>query len=227
VRVLVKLEVATTKVEVILVVASSKLLRHSTGSSALEGRLENNLGRATTKIENGSCLTMIRATDLAKEVVGGDPSINTLERAVHDNNTLILLVNNGERVILFKVSSDFGENSIGGFLANHSETSGGLDGNGSATLEGLGNSVHGDLHEGIETLGSGHRVAVVLAEATDRLLGHLELLMFELGGRTTVVELVDVDSGTSAAGVDHKNILDNRLVLGEGLCATIGAVSGI
>jgi hypothetical protein len=227
VRVLVELEVTTAEVEIILVVTLSKLLGHSTVSGALESGLENDLSRTTTKIKDSGSLALIGTANLAEKVVGGDPSINTFERTVHDNDTLVLLVDDREGVILLEVSSDFSKNSIGSFLANHSKTSGGLDGDGSAALEGVGNGIHSDLHEGIETLGSGHRVAVILAEATDILLGHLELLVLKLRGIATVVELVDVDSRTSAAGIDHENVLDNGLVLGVRLCASFGTVGRI
>ena len=224
VRVLVQGELTTSERELVLVVALSKLLGHATMSSLLESRLEDNLSGTTAKVENGGSGALIRTANLTKEVVGSDPSVDTLVRSIHDVDTVVLLGDNGERVLGLQMGANRIENLLRALGTNHAKTSGRLYGNGAAGLELIGNSAHGNLHKGVKSVSSGLGVVLILAEAADLFLGHLELLVLELGGRTAVVELVDVDSGSSATGVDHQDILDDGLILGAGARASIRSV---
>lgn len=74
--VLVELKVATAKVEFVLVVASCELFGHASMRGG-EGRLENNLGGATAEIKDSGGRDVLDGTNLAKEVVGGDPGVDT------------------------------------------------------------------------------------------------------------------------------------------------------
>ena len=125
------------------------------------------------------------------------------------------------------MTADLGENCLGRVGTYPTETSCGLHGNGSARLELIGNIIKSNLHERVETLGGGSWVILESTQTANRLLGHLEVFLLELGGGATVIELVDVDSRSSATGVDHKNILNNGFVLGIGLGASIGTVRAV
>ena len=230
VRVLVKFVLVVAVVHdifVIVLVGTRLELLEGSASSILKRRLEDNLGRTTTKVENGRGGALLAAAEFVVEVVDGDPSEEGLVHAVHDLDTLVLIGNNGEGIVVLKMSSNLGEDSLGLLLTDATKTSSSLDGNGSAALELIGNTLHGDSEKRIQGLSGGVGVIFVLAETTNRLFGHLEVFLLQFGGRTAVVELVDVDSGASAASVDHEDILNDGLVAAIRLGALVGAVGRI
>ena len=231
VRVLVQVELATAEVELVLVVAVGQLLRHAAAGEALEGRLEHDLGGTTAEIEDGSGRAVVRTANLAEEVVDSDPGIDTLVGTVHHGDTVLLLGNNGEGVFALEVLADRIEDLLALLGTNQAQTGGGLDGNGRAGLELVGNNLEGSLHQGVQTLGGGQRIVLIRTQSAALALdlgGHLEEnLSLQLGGGAAVVELVNVDTGTSAAGVDHGNILHDGLLLGEGSCASVGAIGRV
>ena len=66
VGVLVQFELTTAKVEFILVVSLGEFLGHAAVRSSLKGGLEDNLSRATAKVEDSRSLARVRATDFSK-----------------------------------------------------------------------------------------------------------------------------------------------------------------
>lgn len=220
--VLVKLEVTSSKVEVVLVVSWRELLWHAVGRR-LESWLEDNLSRSTSKVESGSSWSIIWSSNLSKKVVGGDPGKDALLRSVHDNNTLLLVRDDWEWVLGLETVADSLQNILALLWAKLAKTSSSLDCDRSAALELLWNRLHGSLHKDIQTLSSALGVRSVCAESSSSLWRHLEDLVLELWSGATVVEAVDVDAGASAAGIDHENILDDWLGRGAGLLALFGA----
>lgn len=75
-RVLVEVEIATAKFELIFMVAGSEVRGHTTTDSRESG-FEDDLGGATTKVKDCRGGGVFDGTNLAEEVVGCDPSINT------------------------------------------------------------------------------------------------------------------------------------------------------
>ncbi|KZL82957.1 hypothetical protein CI238_02022, partial [Colletotrichum incanum] len=144
--VLVKLELLSAEGEVILVVALRELFRHASVRSSLEGGLEDNLGRTAAEIEDGSSGALVGAANLAEEVVGRDPGIDTLVGAVHDGNSILLLGDNGEGVLGLETVADGRENLFGILSSDHAEPSRRFHCNRATRFELLGNCLHGDLH---------------------------------------------------------------------------------
>lgn len=75
-RVLVEVEMAPAKCEFIFVVTGGKTRGHPTTNRG-EGGLKHNLGGATTKVEDGRGRGVLDRANITKEVVGGNPSIDT------------------------------------------------------------------------------------------------------------------------------------------------------
>src|SRR5215469_4796204 len=80
---LVEREVSTPEAELILMVALSKLLWHTT-TWLLKVGLEDNLCRTTAQIKDRRRRCVIGSTDLPEQVVSRDPSIHALVFAIHN-----------------------------------------------------------------------------------------------------------------------------------------------
>jgi len=234
VGVLVERELAAAEVELVLVVTVGELVGHAAGLEALEARLEDDLSRAAAKIEHCGCFVWVGAANLSEQVVGRDPGIHTLVRAVHDRYAVLFTRDNGEGVLRLKTVADRLEDLLGLLGADEPQAGRGLYRDRAAALQFFGHDLDGLVQELVQATGSGFRIVLVGAEtaALALNLGSLleQHLSFELRGGTAIVELVDVDTRAGAAGVDHEHILDERLVLGVGaraLFSTEGGVNGL
>lgn len=74
-RVLVEVEMAPAKRELIFVVTGGKTRGHPTNRG--KGGLKHDLGRATAKVEDGRGWGVLGRANIAEEVIGGNPSIDT------------------------------------------------------------------------------------------------------------------------------------------------------
>ena len=210
---LVQFKLSSTKLKVIFVVTVCQVLRHTTGRALLKCGLEDNLSRAATQIKNGSCGSLIRSANLSKKVVCGDPGVDTLVRAIHDLNPSLFSRDNWEWVDAFQTASNGLQDFLARFRSDHTQTRRSLHRNWRAGLVLIGDIFHGHVHKRVKTPSSAIGVILVGAEsrATGFLLGLLENLLFEFGGRTAVVEPVDVNPRACATGIDHERILNQRL----------------
>jgi hypothetical protein len=214
VRVLIQFEITAAKVEVVLVITWREVLRHTTSLALLIGGLEDNLSGTATQVENSGRRSIIRATNLAEQVVGCDPSIDTFVLAIHDLDTALLLGDNWERIGSFQAATDGIQDFAAHFIAQKTKSSRSLDGNRRAGLVLIGNRLQSDLHKRVQTVGSTLSVFLERAETgarTFHLLGLLENLIFKFWGRAAVVESVDVNTRPGATSIDHKGILNQGL----------------
>src|SRR4051812_40351885 len=129
-RMLVKRELPTAEVEDVFMVAFRESLRHTAVGETLVARLENDLRRSASQVEDCRSLLVLWAANVAQEVVGGDPGVDAFVGAVHDCHALLLPRDDRERILRFEVVSHGFQDSITLFFAQLAKTSCRLDGYG-------------------------------------------------------------------------------------------------
>lgn len=166
--------------------------------------LEHDLRGRAAEVEDRVALrvrTRSRA-DSVEEVIRGDPRVHALVAPVHDDHPV--LRGDRERVLGAEAAAHRVQNVGALLLAGKPEPSRRLHRDGGARAQRLGDDPQRLVEEHVQALRRVLRMARIRRQAG---LGLHEHLVLVLGRRSAVVELVDVDAGAGASGVDHEGVL--------------------